>query len=38
MLFEAALLTLAPGLKRRLYERWARKGVGREMEVWARKA
>ena len=38
MLFEAALLTLAPGLKRRLYERWARKGVGREVEVWARKS
>lgn len=37
MLFEAALLTLVPGLKRRLYERWARKGVGREVEVWARK-
>jgi len=36
MLFEAALLTFAPGAKRRLYGWFASKGVGREIELWIR--
>ena len=37
MWFESALLTCAPETKRRLYERFAQKGIGREVELWARK-
>jgi len=37
MWFETALLTCAPETKRRLYERFAQKGIGREVELWATK-
>ena len=38
MVFEAALLVVAPGTKRRLYGWFADRGIGREIELWARKA
>lgn len=37
MAFEAALLLVAPKFKRRLFEWFARKGIGRETEMWLRR-
>lgn len=38
MLFEAALLAIAPEAKRRMYRKWGEAGIGREVAVWARKS
>lgn len=37
MIFEAALLLVAPKFKRRLFEWFARKDIGREIELWLQK-